>query len=187
MNAQRGKLITFACWRFDFVAHGGASMKLTNVRTRVLTSILTLGLVGATLVAGTGSVSAQSITVTTPFPFCVSNHAFPKGTYLFTPVDGWLLSIRNVNGGSEQLFLAHPEDLNMNSRSTAAAMKRGGVTFRNLEGVRTLEEVSDPGSGVAFELPEHGVSTGKAPAHQSPNEHACGARGTARSYNSAGN
>lgn len=120
-------------------------MNLRLVRNRIFTSTLALGLVGATFGMDARSASAQSITVTTPFPFCVNNQAFTKGTYAFTPLDHWILSIRNVNGGSAQLFLTYPKDRNDNSRATAdAAMKRGGVTFRNSEGVQTLKRFMTP-------------------------------------------
>jgi hypothetical protein len=163
-------------------------MNLRHARNHIFTSMSALAFVWSTMGVGARSVSAQSITVTTPFSFCVNNQAFPEGTYRFTPVDEWLLSIRNVNGGSEQLFLAHPVDRDRGNRATTAAMELGGVTFRNFEGVRTLTSVYDPGSDVSYELPEEGVMKGTDPDHQSPNEESCAANGhTAGGYNSAGN
>lgn len=162
-------------------------MKFRLVRDRIFTSMLALGFVGATFAMGARSVSAQSLTVATPFPFCVDNQAFPKGTYAFTPLDHWILSIRNVNGGSARLFLTYPKDRNDNGWTTAAAaMKRGGVTFRDSEGVQTLKAVYDPSSDVSLELPEQGVLKGGVPDHQSPNEHNCATKAYIARNSSAG-
>lgn len=130
-------------------------MNLRLVRNRTFTSMLTLGIVGAMFAMGTRSASGQSITVTTPFPFCINNQSFPSGTYRFTPVSEWILSIRDVNNKSEELFPVRPEVRNREGSQAGPMWKVGGVTFRNSQGVHTLEAVYDPTSDVSFEFPIH--------------------------------
>ena len=143
----------------------------------IFTSILTLGFVGAMLAMGARPVSAQSITVTTPFPFCVNNQAFPRGTYRFTPLSQWIILIRDVNGESEELFPVRPESRHREGSQTDPMWTVGGVTFHNSQGVRTLEAVYDPISDRSFEFP----------VQHSPNQHNCAAKDYIdRSYSSAG-
>src|ERR1700678_1769648 len=84
-------------------------MNLRNLSHRIVSSMLALGMIGILAGLGAHSASAQSITATTPFPFCVNNQAYPMGTYRFTLISQWILSIRNMNGGGESLFPIHPE------------------------------------------------------------------------------
>lgn len=130
-------------------------MNLRLVRNRIFTSMLALGLVGATFATGARSASAQSITVTTPFPFCINDQAFPRGTYRFTTVSEWILSVRDVNGENEELFPVHPEARNREDSQTGPMWNVGGVTFRTAQGVHTLKAVYDPTSDVSFEFPIH--------------------------------
>ena len=53
-------------------------MNFRLLRDRVFTSMLALGFVCAMFAMGARSVSAQSLTVTTPFPFCVNNQLFRR-------------------------------------------------------------------------------------------------------------
>ena len=130
-------------------------MNFRLVRNRIFTSMLALGIVGATFAMGACSASAQSITVTTPFPFCINNQAFPRGTYRFIPLSQWVLSIRDVNRESEELFPVRPEVRDRKSSETGPMWNVGGVTFRNSQGVHTLKAVYDPISDLSFEFPIH--------------------------------
>lgn len=152
-------------------------MNLRHVRNRIFTSMVALGFVCAILAMGARPASAQSITVTTPFPFCVNNQVFPRGTYRFTPQSQWLLSIRNVSGGPEELFPVRPGDRERQGSVTGPMGKVGGVIFRNSGGVQMLNAVYDPVLDLSLEFP----------GHHSPNQHNCTAKDyTLRSYNSAG-
>lgn len=141
-------------------------MNLRHVRNRIFTSMLALGFVGATFAIGARSASAQSITVTTTFPFCVNNQAFPRGTYQFTPLSQWILSIRDVNGVSEEFFTVRPEFSNREGSQIDPMWKVGGVTFRNSTGVRTLQAVYDPISDRSLVFP----------VQHSRNQHNCAAQ-----------
>jgi hypothetical protein len=54
-------------------------MNLRNLRDRIVSSMLAIGVVGSLVGLGSHSVSAQSITATMPFPFCVNNQAYLMG------------------------------------------------------------------------------------------------------------
>jgi hypothetical protein len=141
-------------------------MILRLVRNRIFTSMLALGVVGATLGMDARSASAQSITVTTSFPFCVNNQAFPRGTYRFTPLSQWILSIRDVNGENEELFPVRPEFSNREGSQIDPMWNAGGVTFRTSDGVRTLQAVYDPISDRNLVFP----------VQHSRNQHHCAAQ-----------
>jgi hypothetical protein len=130
-------------------------MNLRNLCDRIVSSMLALGMVGILAGLGAPSVSAQSITATTPFPFCVNNQAYPMGSYRFTLVSQWILSIRNMNGGGQGLFPIHPEAGGPQGRVASV----DGVTFRNFQGLRELKGVHVAGSALAFELIGQGIST----------------------------
>lgn len=151
-------------------------MNLRLVRNRIFTSMLALGIVGVTFAMGARPASAQSITVTTPFPFCINNQAFPRGTYRFIPLSQWVLSIRDVNGENEELFPVRPEVRDRKSSETDPMWNVGGVTFRNSHGVHTLKAVDDPISDLSFEFP----------IHHSREEHNCATKDYTARSSSAG-
>jgi hypothetical protein len=124
-------------------------MNIRNLCNRFVSSMLAVGIVGSLAGLGAHSVSAQSITVTTSFPYCVNSHAYPKGKYQFTLISQGLLSIRDVNGGSEKLFPVHPEFAGAHG---LAGAPMGGLTFRAFQDVRELQAVYEPGSNLIFEL-----------------------------------
>jgi hypothetical protein len=100
---------------------------------------------------GTQTASAQAITATVPFAFSAGDQPFPAGTFQFTFLSEWSLSIRNVKGGGEKFFTIHPRQNESQSR--------GGIVFRNSGGQKNLEAVYVPGSDTGAELlPYAGVS-----------------------------
>ncbi len=136
-------------------------MNMRNLCSRIISSMLAPGIVGSLVGLGAHSVSAQSITVTTPLPYCVNNHEYPRGTYRFTLVSEWLLSIRNMNGGGESLFLVHPEV------DREQGLTTGGLTFRTFQGFRELKAVHEPGSDLNLELVEREAERDKSETHGS--------------------
>jgi hypothetical protein len=135
---------------------GGAAMNIRNLCNRFLSSMLTIGIVGALVGPGAHSVSAQSIIVTTPFSFCVNRQAYPKGRYRFTLRSQWILSIQNVNGEDEGFFHIRREDGSAQDLASGPMASEGGVTFRTFEGIKELQTVHEPGSDSTFELIGHG-------------------------------
>src|ERR1700733_4374007 len=133
-------------------------MNPRNLCHRIVSSMLTLGMVCILAGLGAHSVSAQSITATTPFPFCVNNQPYPMGSYRFTLLSEWILSIRNMKDGGQSLFPVHPE-VGGPQRRVASA---DGVTFRNYQGLRELKDVHVAGSALTFELIGQGISTDKS-------------------------
>jgi hypothetical protein len=103
---------------------------------------------GGMLALGTQTATAQAIIVTTPFAFSAGTESYPAGTYQFTLLSQWSLSIRDVNGGGEKFFMVRPEE-NRTSRS------QGGLAFLNSEGHQNLQAVYVPGIDSAAELPQH--------------------------------
>ena len=130
-------------------------MNIRNLCAHIVSTMLAIsGL-------GTRSALAQSLTVTTPFPFCVNNQAYPKGRYKFTHISEWFLSIRDVNGGGESLFLIGPEDLATQGVATGRVRSGRDVTFHVFQGFRELQAFDDPDSGLTFELIGKGISRDK--------------------------
>jgi hypothetical protein len=162
LRAGKQNRLPWIYWRFDLVAHGGASMNFRNLSNRIVSSTLALGIVGGLAGLGAHSVSAQSMTVTTPFPYCVNNQAFPRGTYQFTHVSPWLLSIQDVKGGSEKLFLVRPEGGGPQGLASGPAESVGGATFRMIQGLRELKAVNEPGSNLTLELISQGTARDKS-------------------------
>jgi hypothetical protein len=160
-------LIVLAYWRIDFAAHEGASMNLRNLCDRIVSSVLSLGIVGTLLALGTHSVSAQSITATTPFPFCVNHQAYPMGTYRLTLISPWLLSIHNVNGEDEGLFQIHPEAGNREGIASGQVGSTNSLTFRTFPDFRELQAVYEPSSDMTFELIGQGIPRDKLKTHGS--------------------
>jgi hypothetical protein len=122
----------------------------------ILAALTTSGI----LALGTQAASAQKINVTTPFGFSAGNQFFPAGTYQFTILSEWSLSIRNVNGGGERLFAVRPEE-------NGPLGSRGGLIFRNSEGHRNLQTVYAPGAERAAGLLQHETVSNRAKRHVS--------------------
>jgi hypothetical protein len=112
--------------------------------------ILAAGSMSAMLALGTQTAKAQAIIVTTPFAFSAGSQSYPAGTYQFTLVSEWSLSIRNVKGGGEKFFTVHPEEKGLPGL-------HGGLAFRNSEGHSNLQAVYVPGTDRAAELFQHGT------------------------------
>jgi hypothetical protein len=111
-------------------------MNLKSMFHPIVSSLLSLGLAAG--LAGSTTASAQSMNVTAPFAFCVGNQVFTKGTYQFSVVSPWLLSIRGPHGQGEKLFAVRPED--------GPARGSLGLTFHRSQGMRELEAVHAPGA-----------------------------------------
>jgi hypothetical protein len=114
----------------------------------IVAAIVTSGI----FALGTQTASAQSIIATVPFAFSAGDQPFPAGTYQFTSLSEWSLSIRNVKGGGEKFFTVHP-------KQSGSRASRDGIVFHNSEGRKNLEAVymreSDRGSEL---LPYAGAS-----------------------------
>ena len=97
---------------------------------------------------GTQPASAQAIIVTIPFAFSAGDQLYPVGTYQFTLLSEWSLSMRNVKGGGERFFMVAPEQNRLEA-------SHAGIVFRNYEGHKDLEAVHVPGSDIGAELFSH--------------------------------
>jgi hypothetical protein len=107
----------------------------------VVAAVTTSGL----LALGTQTASAQAITVAVPFAFSAGNHNFPVGTYQFTLLSGWTLSIRSVEGGGERFFTVRPKENGLRASRTR-------IVFRNSGGQKNLKAVYIPELNEAVEL-----------------------------------
>jgi hypothetical protein len=134
-------------------------MNLRNLRDRIASSTLALGIAGSLVGLGAPSVFAQSMTATPPFPFCVKSQAYPMGTYRFILISPWLLSIRNVNGGGERLFPVHPQAAHRKGLAGRPLGSDDVVSFITVHGLRVLKAVHEAGSDVSFELIGQGITT----------------------------
>jgi hypothetical protein len=103
---------------------------------------------GGLLALGTHAAAAQAITATVPFAFSAGDQLFPSGTYQFTLLSAWFLSIRNVKGGGEKFFTVHPQQ--NGSRTT-----RARIVFHNSGGQKNLEAVYLSKSDGGAELLPH--------------------------------
>ena len=112
------------------------------------------------LALGTQTATAQAIAVTTPFAFSAGTQSYPAGTYQFTLLSEWSLSIRNVNGGGERFFTVRPQE-------NGTVAPQGGLTFRNSEGHSSLQVVHLPGTDRVAELNQHFTRSNKAKSDMS--------------------
>jgi hypothetical protein len=141
-------------------------MNLRNQCDRIFAPVLALSIVATIVGLDAHSASAQSITVTTPFSYCVNTQVYPRGTYRFTLVSERLLSIRDVNGGGESLFLVRPEDRDTKGSAADRVTSADGLSFRTLHGVRELQGIHESGWNVAFELIGQGIWRDEAKARR---------------------
>lgn len=127
--------------------------KITSIFAKfVLVAVITSGM----LAMGTQNSEAQAIVATTPFNFSVGSQSYPAGTYEFTLLSEWSLSIRNLDGGKEQFFTIHPADDSPLLRST------GKLIFQNSAGHRNLQAICVPGTGRIAELMQQDETSGRA-------------------------
>jgi hypothetical protein len=140
---------------------GGSTMRnrakfaLTLTKS-IFAAIVMIGI----LSLGAQTASAQSVNVTAPFSFVAGSQSYPAGTYEFTLISEWCLSIRNMSGGGEKFFTILPSDDNKMQQS-------GGLSFRNTNGQKVLLAVYVPGSERAAVLTEAVRNfKGKAPASE---------------------
>jgi hypothetical protein len=132
------------------------SMNLRHLCDRIVSSLLAIGIGLSFAGLGAHAASAQSITVTTPFSYCVNRQAYPRGEYQFTLLSEWLLAIRNVKNGKESLFLVKPEAYDGQQPAEGPVISVGELTFRTFQDFRELQMVHDPAAGVTVKLIERG-------------------------------
>jgi hypothetical protein len=119
-------------------------MNLDNLLHRFVAPMLILVVAGGLPVLAPQSASAQEITVTAPFPFSVDNQQYPAGTYQFSLLSEWLLSIHNTDR-KENFFPIRPE-------RSGASGSRGHLTFYQCEGHNELRAVYIPGTDMTAQL-----------------------------------
>lgn len=119
-------------------------MNLGSLFHRFAAPMLALGIAASTLALSPPSASAQEIIMTAPFSFSVDNQQYPAGTYQFTVMPEWLLSIRDA-GGKERLFAIRPEGRRRSG-------SRSDVTFCKCEGHHELLAVYIPRTNMTVEL-----------------------------------
>jgi hypothetical protein len=133
-------------------------------REKVISTFAKLALAAASmssmLALGTQTAAAQSVIVTTPFAFSAGSQSYPAGTYQFTLLSEWSLSIRNVNGGGERFFPVVPEE-------NGISESHAGLTFRNSEGHASLQAVHVPGTDRVAELNQHYTRNNKTKSDMS--------------------
>jgi hypothetical protein len=130
-------------------------MNLEKIISTLAKLILGAVALGGMLALGAQTATAQAITVTTPFAFSAGSQSYPAGTYQFTLLSQWSLSIRNVNGGGEKFFMVRPEE-------NGAVGLQGGLAFRNSEGHQNLQKVYVPGTRTAADVLPHDASSHRA-------------------------
>jgi hypothetical protein len=111
--------------------------------------------IGGMLALGAQTATAQAIIVTAPFAFSAGSQSYPAGTYEFTRLSEWSLSIRNVKVGGERFFTVRPEE-------NGALGSNGSLTFLDSEGHRNLQAVYVPGTDRVVELLPHDPLSRKA-------------------------
>jgi hypothetical protein len=111
------------------------------------------------LALGTQAASAQSIVVTIPFTFSAGDQLYPVGTYQFTLLSGWLLSMRNVKGGVERFFTVGP-------KQNGSKGSHDSVVFRNSEGHKDLQAVYVPASRISVQLLPYDHVSPKLPSRE---------------------
>jgi hypothetical protein len=137
----------------DLTAQRGALMNCEKFKAIYAKAIVAAIVTSGIFALGAHTASAQSIIATVPFAFSAGDQPFPAGTYQFTSLSEWSLSIRNVKGGGEKFFAVHP-------KQDGSRASRDGIVFHNSEGQKKLEAVymreSDRGAEL---LPYAGASS----------------------------
>jgi hypothetical protein len=129
----------------DLTAYRGASMNRKKLTATFVKTIVAAIVTSGIFTMGMQTASAQSIIATVPFAFSAGDQSFPAGTYQFTSLTQWSLSIRNVKGGGENFFAVHP-------KQDGSRASRDGVVFHNSGGQRNLEAVYLSESNMGAEL-----------------------------------
>jgi hypothetical protein len=160
-------------------------MNLRHSTNRIASPMLALFFGASLLGLCARSVSAQSITVTTPFPFCVNKQAYPSGTYRFTPISEWLVSIHNVNGTDESFFVARPDPDGPRASAIGPAENVGGLKFQTLNGIRELVAVYVPSADASLELSGPNPRKDNSTTHRSLSQRACLSRSPEFTYETA--
>lgn len=105
------------------------------------------------------TASAQydpGITVEVPFAFSADGHEIAAGTYELQLISSnFLMSVRNVNTGNEQLFPVHPEQ-------DRKVESQGRLIFEVCAGHNYLKEIRVPGTNLFSETNEHGKRDAEA-------------------------
>jgi hypothetical protein len=126
--------------------------KVTSSFAKLMLVAVSIGLI---LALSGPTATAQAIIVATPFAFSAGSQSYPAGTYQFTRLSEWSLSIRNVNGGGERFFAVRPEQ-------KIPLKSQGSLTFTNSEGHRNLQAVYLPGTYSTAELLQHDARSQRA-------------------------
>jgi hypothetical protein len=129
----------------DLTAQRGAFMNYEKFKAICAKAIVASIVASGIFALGTQTASAQSIIATVPFAFSAGDQPFPAGTYQFTALSAWSLSIRNMKGGGEKFFTARP-------KQNGSRASRSRIVFHNSKGQKLLEAVYVPGSDIGAEL-----------------------------------
>ena len=118
---------------------------MTRFTSLVAKSLITL-LIGSGTFAANLHAQSDAMIVSVPFPFIMGTQFVPPGTYRFTLVSSsFLLSVRDVKTGHEQLFPVRPVQ-------QRALEQHGRLLFHNSEGCSVLNEVHFPGTVIFSEM-----------------------------------
>jgi hypothetical protein len=130
----------------DLTPYRGASMNRKKLTATFVKALVAAAFAASgILTLGTQTASAQAIVVNIPFAFSAGDQLYPVGTYQFTLLSGWQLSMRNVNGGGERFFMVGP-------KQDGSEGSHDGVVFRNFEGHKDLQAIYLPASRISVEL-----------------------------------
>jgi hypothetical protein len=146
----------------DLTAQRGAFMNYEKFKVICAKAIVAAIVTSGIFALGTQTASAQSIIVTVPFAFSAGDQPFPAGTYQFTSLSEWSLSIRNVKGGGEKFFTVRLEQ-------DGSRASRSSIVFHNSNGQKILQAVYVPGSDMGAELL---TRAGSSPKLRSPVQNA---------------
>jgi hypothetical protein len=142
----------------DFTAHRGAFMNYEKLKATCAKAIVAAIVTSGISALGTHTASAQSIIATVPFVFSAGDQTFPAGTYQFTSLSEWSLSIRDVKSGGQKFFAVQPTQ-------DGKRASRDGIIFHNSKGQKNLEAVYLRESNTGAELLTY---AGSSPKRRSP-------------------
>jgi hypothetical protein len=109
-------------------------------------TLATILICGGSVAINLQAQDDTAMTVSIPFAFTVGRQNIAPGTYQFKlGSDPFLLSVRNVKSGHEEIFPVRPEQ-------PRPFEPRERLIFRNSEGCRALNEVRFPGTGAFMEV-----------------------------------
>jgi hypothetical protein len=118
---------------------------MKRINSIIVTSLFAILAGGGPLVSTASAQYDPAITVDIPFAFSADGHDIAAGTYQLQLISNdFLMSVRNVNTGNENLIPVHPDQ-------DRKVESKGRLIFQVCEGHNYLTQIRVPGTNLFSE------------------------------------